>query len=199
MERQQATVERFTTGMELPKREFLYFDGNPVNYTRFMRNFELNVENRVQETSVKLSFLIQYTSGTGREAIENCVILPADEEFVEKNASTANTIFGKLVGAKPDDDNKNKFRPQISNKGTLGVTRYTETQTSETRPAGNVEMTGYKDNNSHPARKQVRCIYCNQTNHDLERCYKFREKTHKETMDFVRKEKLCDNCLPTNI
>jgi hypothetical protein len=42
-------------------------------------------------------------------------------EFVEKNASTANTIFGKLVGAKPDDDNKNKFRPRISNKGTLGV------------------------------------------------------------------------------
>ncbi|CAB4009643.1 Hypothetical predicted protein [Paramuricea clavata] len=238
MERQQATVERFTTGMVLPKREFLHFDGNPVNYTRFMRNFELNVENRVQETSVKLSFLIQYTSGKAREAIENCVILPADEgyakakeilrknfgqkhiivrafvervtkgpqikpgepdklmqlarnmrncllnstqlnykadinamdtlskivkklpsylqakwaersgtligcdiepefqhltEFVEKNASTANTIFGKLVGAKPDDDNKNKFRPRIANKGTLGVTRYTETQTSETR------------------------------------------------------------------
>jgi hypothetical protein len=28
-------------------------------------------------------------------------------EFVEKTASTANTIFGNLVGAKPDDDNKN--------------------------------------------------------------------------------------------
>ena len=268
-----------------------------------MRNFELNVENRVQETSVKLSFLIQYTSGTAREAIENCVILPADEgyakakeilkknfgqkhiiirafiervtkgpqikpgepdklmqlardmrncllnstqlnykadinamdtlskivkklpsylqakwaersgtligcdiepefqhltEFVEKNASTANTIFGKLVGAKPDDDNKNKFRPRISNKGTLGVTRYTETQTSETRTPGNIKTTGYRDNNSHPARKQVRCIYCNQTNHDLVRCYKFREKSHKERMDFVRKEKLCDNCFRRN-
>ncbi|CAB3992200.1 Hypothetical predicted protein, partial [Paramuricea clavata] len=301
-ERRKQETERFETNlkmsvtsrqkrMELPKREFLYFDGNPVNYTTFMRNFELNVENRVQETSVKLSFLIQYTSGTAREAIENCVILPADEgyakakeilrknfgqkhiivrafiervtkgpqikpgepdklmqlardmrncllnstqlnykadinamdtlskivkklpsylqakwaersgtligcdiepefqhftEFVEKNASTANTTFGKLVGAKPDDDNKNKFRPRISNKGTLGVTRSTETQTSETRPPGNVETTGYKDNNSHPARKQVRCVTS------------FGKKTHKERMHFVRKEKLCDNCLRRN-
>ena len=95
MERQQATVERFTTGMELPKREFLYFDGNPVNYTRFMRNFELNVENRVQETSVKLSFLIQYTSGTAREAIENCEILPADEGYAK-----AKEILRKNFGQK---------------------------------------------------------------------------------------------------
>jgi hypothetical protein len=95
MERQQATVERFTTGMELPKREFLYFDGNPVNYTRFMRNFELNVENRVQEKSVKLSFLIQYTSGTAREAMENCVILPADEGYAK-----AKEILRKNFGQK---------------------------------------------------------------------------------------------------
>ena len=75
MERQQATVERFTTGMELPKREFLYFDGNPVNYTKFMRNFELNVGNKVREPSVKLSFLIQYTTGAAREVIKNGVTL----------------------------------------------------------------------------------------------------------------------------
>ena len=299
MERQQATVERFTTGMELPKREFLYFDGNPVNYTKFMRNFELNVGNKVRETSVKLSFLIQYTTGAAREAIENCVILPADEgyikakeilrknfgqkhtiirayiervtkgpqikagepdklmqlardmrncllnstqlnykadissmdtlskivkklplylqakwaersgtliecdiepefqhltELLEKNASTANTAFGKLVGVKPDDDNKNKFRPRVSNKGTLGATRCIETQTSDTRAPSNEGTIGHEERDSHSVRKQIKCLYCNQTNHDLERCHKFREKSHKERMDFVRKEKLCDNC-----
>ena len=67
----------------MPKREFLYFDGNPVNYARFIRNFELNVGNKVHETSVKLSFLIQYTIGAAQEAIENCVILPADEGYTK--------------------------------------------------------------------------------------------------------------------
>ena len=95
MERQQATVERFTTGMELPKREFLYFDANPVNYTRFRRNFELSVGNKVYETSVKLSFLIQYTIGAAREAIENCVILPADEGYTK-----AKEILRKNFGQK---------------------------------------------------------------------------------------------------
>ena len=76
VERQQAAVERFTMGMELPKREFLFFDGNPINYSKFMRNFELNVENRVQDASVRLSYLIQYTGGKARDAIQNCVILP---------------------------------------------------------------------------------------------------------------------------
>jgi hypothetical protein len=60
-----------------------------------MRNFEPNVENRVPETSVKLSFLIQYMSGTAREAIENCVILPADEGYAK-----AKEILRKNFGQK---------------------------------------------------------------------------------------------------
>jgi hypothetical protein len=60
-----------------------------------MRNFELNVENRVQETSVKLSFFIQYTSGTAREAIKNGVILPANEGYAK-----AKEILRKNFGQK---------------------------------------------------------------------------------------------------
>ena len=73
---------------------------------------------------------------------------------MEKNASTANTAFGKLVEAKLDDDNKNKFRPKISNKGTLGATRCRETQTSEARTPGNKGMIGHGESDSHSAKKQ---------------------------------------------
>lgn len=47
IEGQQATVERLTSSLDLPKREFLHFDGNPTTYLRFIKNFEMNVESRV--------------------------------------------------------------------------------------------------------------------------------------------------------
>ena len=46
--------------MEMPKREFLSFDGDPKRYPRFMKSFEINVERRVKEDDEKLSYLIQY-------------------------------------------------------------------------------------------------------------------------------------------
>ena len=82
-------------GMELPKREFLFFDGNPMNYNRFMRNFELNVENRVQDAGVRLSYLIQYTGGKARDAIQNCIILPEVEGYLK-----AKKILRKNFGQK---------------------------------------------------------------------------------------------------
>lgn len=45
--------------IEMPKREFLSFDGKPKRYPRF-KNFEINVEGRVVEDDEKLSYLIQY-------------------------------------------------------------------------------------------------------------------------------------------
>ena len=210
MERQQATVERFSTCMELPKQEFLYFDSNPVNYTKFIRNFEMNVENRVTDSGIRLSYLIQNTFGAAREAIENCVILLANKGYVKakdilcKNfgqkhkilcglidkvtkgtqikpgeserlmelardmrnclLNSIQQIYGsdvnamdtlskivkklplylqakwaecsgslikldiELVGAKPDDDSKDKVKPGISNKATLFAMKVTGTE-----------------------------------------------------------------------
>ena len=299
MERQQASAEKFATGMELPKREFIYFDGNPANYTRFIRNFEMNVENRVLDMSVKLLYLIQYTLGVTREAIENCVILPAKEvyakakeilrkkfgqkhkivcalterviksqqikpgesdklmqlardmrncllnstqmnyrsdinsmetlskvvkklplylqakwaersgslikddiepefehltEFIEKNASVSNTMFGKLVGSKPGDDTKTKVKPRIPNNGILFTTKAEGTKKDTLQ-----DIVGTpSDDGSIPQKKEIRFVYCDQINHELGRCYKFRAKSNRERLDFVRKEKLCDNCLRRN-
>ena len=59
----------------MPKREFLYFDGDSSKYPRFIKSFELNVESMIKDDNVRLSYLIQYCTGKAREAIENCVIL----------------------------------------------------------------------------------------------------------------------------
>jgi hypothetical protein len=95
IEGQNATVERLTSSLDLPKREFLRFDGNPTTYLRFIKNFELNVESRVQDNTIRLSYLIQYTDGGAREAIENCVILPADVGYAR-----AKEILRKTFGQK---------------------------------------------------------------------------------------------------
>ncbi|CAH3170338.1 unnamed protein product [Porites lobata] len=82
MEQQQMSIDKVVLGLEkldMPKREFLYFDGDPSRHPRFIKNFELNVESSITDDNVRLSYLIQYCTGKAKEAIENCVILPGPE------------------------------------------------------------------------------------------------------------------------
>ena len=115
-------------------------------------------------------------------------------EFLEKNAYISNTMFGKLVGSKPDDDIKTKVKPRIPNNGTLFTTKAEGTKKDTLQD--NVGTPG--DDGSIPQKKEIKCMYCDQINHELGRCYKFRAKLYRERLDFVRKEKLCDNCLRKN-
>lgn len=43
-------------GFEMPKRELLTFDGNPLNYWLFINNFKVNIAKRVLETHNKALF-----------------------------------------------------------------------------------------------------------------------------------------------
>ena len=75
VQRQQTAFDKVVLGLEkldMPKREFLYFDGDPSRYPRFIKNFELNVESTIEDDNVRLSYLIQYCTGKAKEAIENC-------------------------------------------------------------------------------------------------------------------------------
>ena len=63
MKYQEEVVRLVTTGLEkfeMPKREFLSFDGDPKKYPRLIKSLETNVERRVMEDDERLSFLIQY-------------------------------------------------------------------------------------------------------------------------------------------
>ena len=69
--------------IEMPKREFLFFNGDPKRYPRFIKSFEINVERRVKEDDEKLSYLIQYCKGAAKDAIENCLMLPPEQGYRE--------------------------------------------------------------------------------------------------------------------
>jgi hypothetical protein len=66
----------------LPKPEILTLSGNPTDYCKFIRNFETNIESRVNDNRLRLSYLIQYCVGDARRSIEDCVVLPSDEGYV---------------------------------------------------------------------------------------------------------------------
>lgn len=66
-------------GFEMPKCDCLMFDGNPMNYPRFIENFKTNHEEREQSPRVRLAYLIQFCTGIAKEATSNCVMLSEDE------------------------------------------------------------------------------------------------------------------------
>ena len=100
------SIDKVVLGLEkldMPKREFLYFGGDPSRYPRFIKNFELNVEFSITDDNVRLSYLIQYCTGKAKEAIENCVILPGPEgykaarEILRKNFGQRHVIIRSFI------------------------------------------------------------------------------------------------------
>ena len=58
----------------MPKPEILTFNGDSVTYYKFIRCFETNIQDRLSDSSLRLSYLIQYCTGEAKESIEDCVI-----------------------------------------------------------------------------------------------------------------------------
>ncbi|XP_077997089.1 uncharacterized protein LOC144450360 [Glandiceps talaboti] len=92
---QHDTTKAIAQNLSMPKHEFLYFDGNPVMYPIFVKHFEVNIEQRVQDDNARLAYLIQYCTGPAKEAIRNCVILPPNKGYKE-----AKSILHKNFGQK---------------------------------------------------------------------------------------------------
>ena len=78
--------------LNTPKIEYMHFDGNPINYVSFMRNFETCLEDGA-DNSRNLQFLIQHCTGKARDAIESCVNLPVSEGY-ESAKKTLEENFG---------------------------------------------------------------------------------------------------------
>ncbi|MCP4798391.1 MAG: hypothetical protein GY893_00405, partial [bacterium] len=63
--------------------ELMVFDGNPIQYSLFIRSFENNVEIATSDYSKRLQLLIQFCSGKARKAIENCILLEPKEGYLK--------------------------------------------------------------------------------------------------------------------
>ena len=82
--------------ISVPKPEIISFSGDPKDYHRFMRCFEANIDKRVEDSGLKLNYLIQFCNGEAKEAIQDCVILNPEEGYeraknILKNALRATT------------------------------------------------------------------------------------------------------------
>ena len=95
--------EQFDSGQEMvkalrqvvssPKVEYHRFDGDPLKYVTFIRNFETYLEKDNPDESRRLQLLIQHCTGKAREAIESCANLSNDGYRVAKQTLREN--FGK--------------------------------------------------------------------------------------------------------
>ena len=80
--------------VNMPKIEYLHFNGDPLKYGTSMHNFEVCLERDNPDDSRKLQLLIQHCNGKAREAIESCINLPSEDGYrVAKETLREN--FGK--------------------------------------------------------------------------------------------------------
>ena len=82
-------------GFEMPKRELLTFDGNPLNYWLFINNFKVNIVKRVPDPETRLTYLIQHCTEKAREAIKNCAIMSGPEQGYRKAQEISYHRFGQ--------------------------------------------------------------------------------------------------------
>ena len=68
-------------GFVMPKREYMSFDGDPLNYPSFIANFKTNVEDVESDPNVRRNFLIQLCTGKAKDAVSGTVMLTPEEGY----------------------------------------------------------------------------------------------------------------------
>ena len=114
-------------------------------------------------------------------------------EFIEKSSLVANTEFGKLVGSRQGEPRGKRLPWRATDaKGTV---------LALSKVGGEVVNQDLRNTKSvkgkYPVDSRAICKVCDGT-HELEKCFKFRDKRYAQRKDFVRKQNLCQNCLKPN-
>ncbi|GAA52646.1 protein disulfide-isomerase [Clonorchis sinensis] len=78
----------------LPKIEIDKFSGNPMEFWKFMKAFQMSIADRLFDDSNKLMYLLHYCRGEAKEAIEHCVFLPGKTGY-QKAMDILRTQFGR--------------------------------------------------------------------------------------------------------
>ena len=89
--------------MHLPKVELDKFDGNPLEYLTFIAVFDEVVDNTVMDGQLKLTRLLQYTSGSAKAAIRNCSLIGGESgysqarDILHNRYGNAHLVSQKLI------------------------------------------------------------------------------------------------------
>ncbi|VDP58804.1 unnamed protein product [Schistosoma curassoni] len=73
-------VTMMSRALDLSKKEIIRFDGNPMNYQSFIRNFEDCFDESIGFRS-RLNYLIQYCDGEAKNTIIHCALLEPEEGY----------------------------------------------------------------------------------------------------------------------
>ena len=67
--------------LHAPRVEIKPFSGDPLEYARFTRMFQDNVERVLTDNVSRLARLAQLCTGEAAEVVDSCMLLPADEGY----------------------------------------------------------------------------------------------------------------------
>ena len=67
----------------LPDLSVPKFSGEPLEYASFMHSFDSRVASRTNDDNERLYFLEQFTTGTPRELVRSCMMMPPQLGYVE--------------------------------------------------------------------------------------------------------------------
>ncbi|KAK3727374.1 hypothetical protein QZH41_006035 [Actinostola sp. cb2023] len=79
VQQQQQSV----TALTLPQPSLQVFNGDPVEYSDFVRAFEQLIEMKTQSPSTRLYYLVQYTTGHVQELMRSCLSMREEEGYLE--------------------------------------------------------------------------------------------------------------------
>lgn len=91
---QQSMYQLVVNSLSLPKPEILTFSGDPMDYIRFIHNFETNVSSRLTNPQDKLQYLIQNCEGEAKKAIKDMVVLDPNVGYNEA-LNTLKELYGR--------------------------------------------------------------------------------------------------------
>ncbi len=70
------------------------FDGDPLQYTKFIRSFAYGVEDKTSNSRDRLEYLCQYTSGEAKVLVESCLHFPNPDDGYRKAKELLRRNFG---------------------------------------------------------------------------------------------------------
>ena len=126
---QQSAIQLISNWLTLPKPELLKCNGDPMDYIRFINNFETNISSCLPNPKDKLQYLIQNCEGRAKVAIKDMVVLEPSKGYSEAMI-TLKDLFGRphiiartyveeIVNGEPLKNNDTCALSELANKMKL--------------------------------------------------------------------------------
>ena len=78
---QQQVCQQMVSTLHVPNPKIMTCSGDPMQYWKFITNFETAIESQVSDNRKRLGYLIQHCTGESKAYIKDCVIMPESEGY----------------------------------------------------------------------------------------------------------------------